>query len=300
MTEHNQGPKLRVAIVGAGTMGGAFATRLLGAGMDVNVWSRDARSTRHLIDLGATGYAEVTDAVQNAEVVVTMLPTAEVTTRLMFDGHGFDAMAEGAHWVQMATIGVKATDSINATVGARRGDVVFIDAPVSGSRGPAESGQLLILASGPDSSRASLEPVFSVLGRRTAWLGPVGAGSRMKLILNTWLAFQIEGAAESAGLARRLGVDPASLTDALSDSPLASQYALAKLDRMLGEDYSPDFAIDLALKDLDLATSDGGTDTAPIAGAIAERWRRLVTSGSSGLDVSAAAQGLGSRDPYDS
>jgi 3-hydroxyisobutyrate dehydrogenase len=116
----------------------------------------------------------------------------------------------------------------------------------------------------------------------------------MKLVLNTWLAFQTECAAEAAAVAARLGVSTTAMLDALHDSPLASQYALAKLDRMINQDYHPDFALDWALKDLDLVASDGGAEVAPVAVAIADRWRELVRDGSSGLDVSAARRGLGS------
>ncbi|MGO9559576.1 MAG: NAD(P)-dependent oxidoreductase [Acidimicrobiales bacterium] len=285
--------RLRVAVIGTGTMGTAMGSRLLAANMEVHGWSRHLESTQTLVGLGATGTAEVADAVADADVVLTMLPTADVTIEVMFDAAGIDAMRPGAIWLQMATIGVNGTERVHSLARARRPDVTFVDAPVSGSRGPAESGHLLILASGPKSAAALLEPVLGVLGRRTIWLGSVGGGSRMKLILNTWLAFQTESAAESASLARRLGVDPYSLVDALSDNPLASEYALTKLDRILKGDFRPDFSLDLALKDLELVEADAGADAAPIAGRIADRWRDLVQSGSSGLDVSAAGRGLG-------
>jgi 3-hydroxyisobutyrate dehydrogenase-like beta-hydroxyacid dehydrogenase len=115
----------------------------------------------------------------------------------------------------------------------------------------------------------------------------------MKLALNTWLAFQIEGAAEVAALAMRLGVPAPALMGALRDNPLASPYALGKLAKMFDQDDSADFSLDLALKDLDLATSEAGADVAPLAAAIAERWRGLVHGGWSGFDVSAARNGLG-------
>jgi 3-hydroxyisobutyrate dehydrogenase-like beta-hydroxyacid dehydrogenase len=102
------------------------------------------------------------------------------------------------------------------------------------------------------------------------------------------------GATESAALAERLGVDADRLLEILHDSPLASRYALAKVNRMLEEDYSADFSLDWALKDLDLAASEAGADVAPIAAAIAGQWRDLVQGGASGLDVSAARRGLGS------
>jgi 3-hydroxyisobutyrate dehydrogenase len=282
--------KVRVAVIGAGTMGGAMAARLLGAHFEVNVWSRGPVPT--LTNLGATSHQDVREAVARAEIVITMLPTAEVTTSVMFDAKGFETMRHDAIWIQMATIGPVATDSMAAHVRSQRPDITFIDAPVSGSKGPAEAGQLLILASGDEANRRILDPVFAAVGKRTLWLGDVGAGSRMKLILNTWLAFQIEGAAEAVSLAIRLGVDSSALLGALGDSPLTSPYALAKLERMLHANFQPDFSLDLALKDLDLVGADAGIAAAPIAADIAVRWRQLVANGASGLDVSAAAMGL--------
>jgi len=274
-------------------MGTAMAVRLLQAGHLVDAWSRHASSTATVVDAGATAHADVTDAVRSADVVVTMLPNTDVTASVMLDEEALDVMKPGAIWAQMATIGVAPTEQFVARVAARRPDVTYVDAPVSGSRGPAQSGELLILASGPVSAAATLEPVFSVLGRKTMWLGAAGAGSRMKLVLNTWLAFQTEGAAECASLADVLGVASASLVEALDGNALASPYALAKLARMVEHDFSPDFSIDLALKDLELVRDEVGAAAAPVAAAIAQRWRQLVDNGSSGLDVSAAARDLG-------
>jgi 3-hydroxyisobutyrate dehydrogenase len=290
----------RVAVIGAGTMGDAMATRLLDAGMMVDVWSRHKASTIDLVNAGATGFVDVGDAVQEADVILSMLPTGDVTVGVMFDQSGVNSMRPGAIWVQMGTIGVQATERLAALTRAWRPDVTFVDAPVSGSRGPAESGQLLILASGPESAGPPLEPVFETLGRKTLWLGPAGAGSRMKLVLNTWLAFQIEGAAEAASLAHVLDVEPASLVEALDGNPLASPYGLAKLGRMVEGNYAPDFSIDLALKDLDLVASDAGADGTPIASAIADRWRALIRGGAGGLDVSAARLGLEDSQPLPS
>ncbi len=290
-------PTPRVAVIGTGTMGAAMAMRLLGAGMKVDVWSRHAASTTAVTDAGAMAHDQASDAVKQADVVITMLPTAEITADVMLGGDVLRAMPANSTWVQMATIGAEATERLLTETGIRRPGVTFVDAPVSGSRDPAQQGQLLILASGPPSAAELLEPVFAVLGRATLWLGPAGAGSRMKLVLNTWLAFQVEGAAEVAALAGHLGVDPPGLMDALQGNPLASPYALGKLAKMFEQDDHADFSLDLALKDLDLATSEAGEGVAPLAAAIAERWRGLVRNGSSGLDVSAARKGLGPEAP---
>jgi 3-hydroxyisobutyrate dehydrogenase len=281
-----------VAVIGTGTMGAAMSRRLLAAGLDVGVWSRHHQSAMALVESGATAYDQASDAVAHADVVISMLATEEATTGVMLGAGVLAAMRPRAMWVQMATIGITTTDWLAAQVRSRRRDIAFVDAPVSGSREPAEHGQLLILASGPPSAAEALAPVFGALGRATLWLGPAGAGSRIKLVLNTWLAFQTEGAAEAAALADKLGVPSAVLLEALRGNPLASPYALAKLARMEDQDYRADFTLDWALKDLDLVASAAGDKPAPIARAIAVRWRRLVRDGASGLDVSAARQGL--------
>jgi 3-hydroxyisobutyrate dehydrogenase len=206
-------------------------------------------------------------------------------------------MAPQAVWAQMGTIGVEATEYLDGELRARRPDVRFVDAPVSGSRGPAESGQLVVLASGPEQAQADVGPVFDAIGRRTLWLGPAGMGSRMKLVLNTWLAFEVEAAAEAAALAARLGISPEVLGDAMDGSPLASNLAVAKLEKIRSGDYSSDFSLAWELKDLDLMRASAGSGPAPIADAIAERWRTLVDQGFGDLDVSAARLGLGEEAP---
>ncbi len=214
----------QVAVLGTGTMGTAMAGRLLSAGMNVAVWSRHRSSTERAVELGALPYNEAADAVSTADVVITMLPTFEAIREVMFDAKALDSMSRGATWAQMSTIGTTATRQLETLTEVRRPDVAFVDAPVSGSREPAESGQLLILASGPSHDAGPLGAVFRTLGKQTMWLGSVGAGSAMKLVMNTWLAFQTEGAAEAAALAEHLGVARSQLRKALSDSPLASKY----------------------------------------------------------------------------
>lgn len=286
-------PVSHAAVIGTGTMEAAMARRLLGSRMKVDVWSRRLSSTMPLVGSGATIHEDVSDAAAGAEVVITMLPTVGATADVMFDGLALRSMRPEAIWIQMATVGVEQTEGLVTRARALRPDVVFVDAPVSGSREPAEAGDLLILASGPQSMAPWLQPVFDALGRATLWLGPVGSGTRMKLILNTWLAFQIEGAAESAALAERLGVSASALFEALDGNPLASRYGLGKLAKMLDEDYHADFPLESALKDLDLAASAAGSGVLPIVATIADRWRSLVRQGSGALDVSVARQGLG-------
>jgi 3-hydroxyisobutyrate dehydrogenase len=167
--------------------------------------------------------------------------------------------------------------------------VSFVDAPVSGSQGPAQTGQLTILASGPHQLRDVLAPVFGPLGRATVWLGPAGNGTKTKLVLNNWLADLTETTAETLAFARQLGVDPAAIVDLLESTPLGSPYAVQKARAMLAGDFAPAFALKHALKDAELAAqaaqASGGGLT--LTGALLPRWQHAAASGHADDDLAA-------------
>lgn len=281
-----------VAIIGAGIMGAAMAERLLDQGFKVDVWDRTASTAARIAERGATEHAQAADAVAAADVVITMLPTATVLEAVMLQQSVVDAMRPNSVWAQMGTIGLDGTERLIKEALDRRPDVDFVDAPVSGTHGPARNGQLVILASGPDRARAIVQAVFEALGQKVMWLGRAGMGMRMKLILNTWLAFEIEAAAEIRESTERLGVSYEALLDTVRGGPMASHLALARLDKMQKGDDSIDFPLEWALKDLDLTTQAVGTGAVPVAHAIAERWRGLVADGLGRRDVTAARQGF--------
>src|ERR1700722_2739186 len=180
-----------VAVIGAGIMGSAMTRNLVAAGMNTRVWDRSATATGPLGDAGAAVAASARDAGRGAGVVITMLPTGDVVESVIFDGGVADAFADGCVWAQMGTIGVEATLHLRDRLTEQRPGGLFVDAPVSGSKGPAEQGQLLILASGPAAAASLVDPVFGILGRRTVWLGQVGQGSLMKLIVNAYMSVLI-------------------------------------------------------------------------------------------------------------
>lgn len=281
-----------VTVLGAGAMGAAMTERLLAQGFTVGVWNRTFGSTARLAELGATAYARPEDAVAHAKVVLTMLPTADSLDEVMLEHGVIRAVRPGAVWAQMGTIGVEATESLRTKVAEGWPTVLFVDAPVSGSREPARTGQLVVLASGPEDARSIAKPVFEALGR-AVWLGEAGAGSRMKLVLNTWLAFEVEAAAEVAAVADRLGVTHTALRETVTGGALASGVAMTKLAKMDSGDFSSDFSLEWALKDLDLAHAEAGVESMPVGASIAERWRRLVAEGYGHLDISAARMDLG-------
>ncbi len=276
-----------VAFVGTGRMGGPMAANLARGGFDVRAWNRTVSRAEALTVAGAVVAASPADAARGAAIIITMLTDGPATEQAATGPGGFLIGDPGVTWVQMGTIGIDWTARL-AGVAAARG-VTFVDAPVSGSEGPARAGQLAILASGPEEVRDLLAPVFGVLGRRTAWLGPAGHGTRAKLVLNNWLADLIEATAETLSFARRLGLDPARIVDLLESNPLGAPYAVQKARVMLAGDFSPAFALKNALKDAELAAQAAHASGAalPLTSALLPRWRDTAASGHADDDLAA-------------
>jgi 3-hydroxyisobutyrate dehydrogenase len=288
---HEQGGGPAVAVLGTGIMGSAMARRLLGAGLRTMVWDRSTSATAPLGDAGAYVGKSAVDAVEGARVVITMLPTAGIADSVMFGDGVYSALADGAVWAQMGTIGVKATLDFAGRVTQSRPDVMFVDAPVSGSKGPAGAGQLLILASGPREAEPVVRPAFSAIGRKTVWLGAAGQGSRLKLVVNAYMSIMIEGVAEALEMAEKMGIDSETLADAISGGPLDAPIADAKLHLMERGEYAPEFPLEWALKDVDLALEESG-ERLPVLSALSAQWHAAVDAGHGREDISAARLAL--------
>jgi 3-hydroxyisobutyrate dehydrogenase len=177
-----------------------------------------------------------------------MLPTAEVVVDVV--GPLLDAWPEETIWLQMSSVGAAEADQITQLAEAHT--VTVVDAPVSGSTHPAEQGQLTILASGPDSARAGVEPIFDALASRVMWVGEAGTGSRLKLAANHYMITTVAALAESMHLCEAMGLDQRHFLALLDGGPLGSPYALQKLDEMRRHEYPVGFPVRLALKDLEL------------------------------------------------
>jgi 3-hydroxyisobutyrate dehydrogenase len=282
----------RIAVLGTGIMGSPMARNLARAGFQTTAWSRSPASTAVLADAGVRAASSPAEAIRGAAIVVTMLPTADVVTSVILDSGLLDAFEPGAIWAQMGTLGIAETERIAERVRKRRPDIRFVDAPVSGSKGPAERGQLVILASGPSDAQPVLERPFAAMGRKTVWLGEAGQGTRMKIVLNAYMAILVEGAAEALELASRFGIGHTQLLQTLAGGPLEAPIATAKMQKMAAGDFAPEFPLVWALKDVDLALAAAGANPPPLLAALSPSWHATVDAGHGREDVSAARLGL--------
>jgi 3-hydroxyisobutyrate dehydrogenase len=253
--------------------------------MRVTVWDPSGVGAARLADAGARVAATPEEAVRDAGVVLTSVPTIASIEETMPRALG--AMSRFAIWLQMSTIGADGTERAIALAKEQRPDVVFVDAPVSGSRTPAEAGKLLILASGPTAALDALAPVFAALGQKTMRWEQAGSGSRMKLVLNTWLAVLGEGMAETAALAQSLGVSLDDVSTCIGSTALDAPWALSKLNKIEHDAFDPDFSLALASKDLHLAldAANRANRRLPTAQAIATQWESALKAGFGDRDV---------------
>lgn len=235
-----------VAVLGTGIMGSGMARNLLSAGLDVRVWNRAQDKARPLAEDGATVADAPEQAAGGAEIVLTMLLDADTTNSVLRDG-ALAATADGAVWVQSGTVGIDGSAKLAELAGAH--GITYVDAPVLGTKQPAEDGQLVVLASGPDEAREPTHPVFDAIGKKTMWVGAAGAGSRLKLVTNDWIIGLLATLGETLALAEHLGVDPADFLGAIEGGPLDSSYAQLKSQLMRSGDYPASFPLSHLRKD---------------------------------------------------
>jgi 3-hydroxyisobutyrate dehydrogenase len=214
------------------------------AGLDVTVWNRTPDKAAAL-DLPVAD--DPASAVRDADVVVTMLFDFESVAHVMTEA--LPAMPQDSIWLQTSTIGVDETSAL-AELAIKNG-VSYVDAPVLGTRAPAENGQLTVLAGGKKDGR--LDPVLDAIAAKVVWVGErPGDGHRLKLVMNAWVLTVTAGTAQSIALAEAFDLDPKTFLELISGGPLDAGYAQLKGKAMLSGEFAPQFTLGGAAKDAGL------------------------------------------------
>jgi 3-hydroxyisobutyrate dehydrogenase len=274
------------AVLGTGIMGAAMARNLAASGIKTAAWNRSAERALPLERDGVEVFESASEAVRGRDAVLTMLPDADVV-RAVMSREVLAAMAERAVWIQSSTVGIAGINELMAL--AAEGGVRLLDAPVSGTKGPAEAGRLVILASGEEAAAAFCRPLLDAIGAKTVWLGEAGNGSRMKLVANAWVLGQTALMAEVLRLCEGLGLAPGSFLDSVDGAPVGSPYATTKGEMMIAGEFEASFPLQHGTKDARLivqAAADAGLDL-PIAAATAAHFDASLDAGEGARDVAA-------------
>ncbi len=282
--------RLTVAVLGTGIMGAAMARNLARAGHRVRAWNRTRAKAEPLTADGVLVADGPAEAVRDADVVLTILHDGPAALDVMRQAAG--GLRPGTAWVQSTTAGLDALPGLADF--AREHALVLYDAPVLGTRQPAEAGRLTVLAAGPVEGREKVTPVFDAVGARTVWTGDDGAegtATRLKLVANSWVIAATAATGETLALSRALGVDPQQFFDLIAGGPLDMGYLRAKAGLVLEERLSPpQFAVSTAAKDARLIVEAGerGGVRLDVAAAGAARLERAAAQGHGEEDMAAA------------
>jgi 3-hydroxyisobutyrate dehydrogenase len=264
-----------VAFLGAGgTMGLPMARNIKGAGIDVRAWNRTRDKAEPLAGDGIEIASTPAEAADGADVILTMLSDADAVVEVA--EQALEGAGDSVTWLQMSTIGIAGTERC-VELAENRG-VELVDAPVLGTKQPAEQAELVILGSGPEAARERLKAIFDAVGKKLMWLGDAGKGSALKVVVNAWIVAVVEGAAETIALAEGIGVDPKDFLDAIDGGPLDLPYLKLKAKLMLEREFTPSFRLELAAKDAALVREAAERDglELPVLEAIRERMEQAV------------------------
>jgi 3-hydroxyisobutyrate dehydrogenase len=275
---------MKVTIIGAGRMGSAMAARLVDEGHHVTTWDRDPDRAGRLTGIGVTAAADAASAVADSSVVITMVTDGEAV--LAVAERMLPAMRPDAVWVQASTVGAEWADKLRAL--ADDSGRTMLDAPVSGSTGPARDGKLSWLVAGTGSAVDAARPVLEALGERVLVVGTGQEASRLKLVVNTWMTAATVAMADTLAACDRLGIARSALIEVVAGGPLGMPYALQKAQLMTDRDFTAGFPVELALKDIRLIEQAEGIEP-PLVHALEERLQRAVDAGHARDDVAAVA-----------
>ncbi|MFJ8042435.1 NAD(P)-dependent oxidoreductase [Kitasatospora sp. NPDC096147] len=282
--------RLTVGVLGTGIMGAAMARNLARAGHTVTAWNRTRAKAEPLAADGVRIAETAAEAVEGADLVLTMLHDGPAVLAAI--GQAAPGLRPGALWLQSTTVGLEDVAALAGLADAH--GLVLFDAPVLGTRAPAEAGQLTVLAAGPTAHRAALAPALDAVGARTVWTGEdaaAGTATRLKLVANSWVLAATNAAGEALALSHGLGLDPQSFLDLIAGGPLDMGYLHAKSALILGDGLSPaSFAVSTAAKDARLIVEAGARHGVrlDVAAASAERFERAAAQGHGEQDMAAA------------
>ena len=279
--------------LGLGIMGSRMAANLLRSNFSVTVWNRNTAKCAPLLALGARQGTSPRDVVERTDITVAMLADPRAAREVCFSADGVLAgISKGHGYIDMSTVDDETAKTIAEAVLKRGGR--YLEAPVSGTKKPAEDGTLIILAAGDRSLYEEAEPVFEKMGKKHLYLGEVGQGERMKLVVNMIMGGMFAAFAEGLSLGLKAGLSGLQILEVLDAGALANPMFRVKGPMLLDGDFQTSFPLKHMQKDLRLAVALGDTLGQPLycAAAANETFKRAIASGFADEDIGAVYKAI--------
>lgn len=243
-----------IGFIGLGIMGSRMAANLQEQGHDLVVYNRTRKKADALVAGGATAAASPADVAGQVDVLFTVLSDPQAVEETALGPDGFlDQLSPGALWVDSST--VNPSFSRRMARAARERHVRFVDAPVAGTKGPAEKGELLFLVGGDAADVEQCQPYFDVMGRQTLHLGETGNGAAMKMVANLLLGQAMVAFSEALVFGQAMGLSREMLFDLLLNSAVVAPFVAGKRAKIESDDYEADFPLRWMHKDLHLVST---------------------------------------------
>lgn len=243
----------KVTFIGLGIMGSRMAKNLQKNNVNLTVYNRTSSAMDPLIEAGANGARSLEDAVEQSDIVFTMVSDPVAIEQIAFGENGFlSSMKEQALWVDCTT--VNPSFSQKEADEAEKYNLRFMDAPVAGSKGPAENGELTFLIGGDPSDVKKTRPLIEHMGTKVVHVGETGKGTAMKMLVNSLLAVAMASFSETVLLGEKMGLSKDFLLDTLPDLPVSAPFLKAKAEMIKNGDQETQFPLELMHKDLHLAS----------------------------------------------
>ncbi|PLT33254.1 NAD(P)-dependent oxidoreductase [Bacillus sp. V5-8f] len=242
-----------IGFIGLGIMGSRMADNLLNNGHDLIVYNRSRSKAETLISAGAKWAESPLEVAINSDIVFTMLANPHVVESIAIGEHGFlNGLSEGKLWVDCSTVNPSFTRKMAEEAGKR--NIRFLDAPVAGSKIPAENGELVFLVGGNKEDLEEVRPMLEVMGKAINYQGEHGKGTSMKLVVNLMLGQTMAVFAEAVNLGEAMGLDKATVINTLLNGPTTAPFLNGKKEKILQNNYEAEFPLELLQKDLQLVS----------------------------------------------
>jgi len=242
---------LKVGFIGIGAMGTPMCENLLKAGFPLTVCDRDPERTAPFAARGVAVAPSCAEVARATDVVITMIgQVVEELQVVLGPGGVLEAAHPGLIVIDSSTVGIAASRQMAAA--AQEKGVAFLDATVSGSTGPARQGKLTFMVGGDPAALEVVKPILLAMGEKIRHVGPSGAGSAMKVIVNLMIGMTVLTVAETLTLGRQAGLDPNQMLEILSETAVSSPHLKNKGRMMIERDFQPAFALKYMQKDFDL------------------------------------------------